>query len=89
MKQTDTAKLAFVNARKRIREDIEKYGFSKNHLAEYYRKYGKPKFDVPIEQIYCGKCKTTNYFYDDNATPFHCDGCGLELTKPESETKEG
>ena len=52
--------------------------------------YGKPlkqpsfarsnmKFDMPTLQLYCKKCRTTNFFYDDNKPPYLCDSCGAEL----------
>ena len=52
--------------------------------------YGKPlkdqpldpskmEFDTPALELYCEKCETTNFFYDDNKPPYHCDRCGSEL----------
>ena len=37
-------------------------------------------FLVPAMQLYCKKCKTTNYFYEDDKPPYQCDNCGKELT---------
>ncbi|GHV89499.1 hypothetical protein AGMMS50268_00020 [Spirochaetia bacterium] len=38
-----------------------------------------PKFDIPKYQLFCEKCGTTSYFYNDKMPPFHCAECGLEL----------
>jgi TPR repeat protein len=45
-------------------------------------------FDIPSDQIFCKKCKTTNYFYDDNALPFLCDYCGAELKTVQGKSNE-
>ena len=37
-------------------------------------------FHVPADEVYCKKCKTTNYFYEDDLQPFKCDTCGADLT---------
>jgi len=37
-------------------------------------------FDIPSEQVYCKKCKTTNYFYEDDEPHYKCDTCGADLT---------
>jgi ribosomal protein S27E len=34
------------------------------------------KFDVPELELYCEKCRTTNFFYSDNKPPYKCDNCG-------------
>jgi len=36
-------------------------------------------FDTPTLEIYCEKCETTNFFYEDNEPPYICDNCGAEL----------
>jgi hypothetical protein len=33
------------------------------------------KFEVPELELFCEKCGTTNYFYDDNKPPYYCDNC--------------
>ena len=38
-------------------------------------------FHVPSDEVYCKKCKTTNYFYDDDLPPYKCDTCGKVLVK--------
>jgi len=54
--------------------------------------YGKPmkdtpfdrsnmEFDTPSRELYCEKCGTTSFFYDDNEPPYLCDCCGAELTE--------
>jgi|GEM_PF-6335801 len=43
------------------------------------------KFETPSLQLYCKKCKTTNYFYDDNEPPCKCDRCGTVLNDNNSE----
>ena len=40
---------------------------------------GNMKFDTPSLELYCEKCETTSYFYDDNEPPYICDSCGAEL----------
>jgi len=37
-------------------------------------------FHVPSDEVYCKKCKTTNYFYADDKPPFKCDTCGADLS---------
>jgi len=37
------------------------------------------EFDTPTLELYCEKCETTNYFYEDNKPPYICDCCGAEL----------
>jgi len=36
-------------------------------------------FEVPKGQIYCEKCGTTNFIYDDMNPPYKCDECGIVL----------
>jgi hypothetical protein len=33
------------------------------------------KLEVPELELFCEKCGTTNYFYDDDKPPYHCDNC--------------
>jgi HEPN domain-containing protein len=33
------------------------------------------KLEVPELELYCTQCETTNFFYDDNKPPYHCDNC--------------
>ena len=33
------------------------------------------KLEVPELELYCEKCRTTNFFYHDNKPPYHCDNC--------------
>ncbi|MCL2243176.1 MAG: hypothetical protein FWC03_01755 [Treponema sp.] len=42
---------------------------------------GNMEFDTPDLELYCEKCGTTNFFYDDNEPPYLCDSCGAELIK--------
>ena len=43
----------------------------------------KIKFETPAFQIYCKKCKTTNFFYSDNKPPYKCDSCNIEFNEEE------
>jgi len=54
--------------------------------------YGKPlkeppfdrsnrKLDTPSLTLFCQKCETTNYFYDNNKPPYICDRCKAELNE--------
>ena len=36
-------------------------------------------FEVPDGQLYCEKCKTTNFIYDDMKPPYKCDNCNTLL----------
>ena len=38
-------------------------------------------FEVPKGQIYCEKCGTTNFLYDDMNPPYKCDNCGVILNE--------
>jgi len=40
--------------------------------------HGK-KFEVPGGSLYCKKCKTTNFIYDDMKPPYYCADCGKPL----------
>jgi rRNA maturation endonuclease Nob1 len=40
--------------------------------------HGK-KFEVPGGSLYCKKCKTTNFIYDDMKPPYFCADCGKPL----------
>ena len=42
-------------------------------------------FEIPDMELYCEKCKTTNYIYCDMKPPCKCDNCGaeLEVIRPE------
>ena len=37
------------------------------------------KFEVPSGSLYCKKCKTTNFIYDDMKPPYFCADCGKPL----------
>ena len=37
------------------------------------------KFEVPDGSLYCKKCKTTNFIYDDMKPPYFCADCGKPL----------
>ena len=37
------------------------------------------KFEVPDGSLYCKKCKTTNFIYDDMKPPYFCADCGNPL----------
>jgi len=37
------------------------------------------KFEVPNGQLYCKKCKTTNFIYPDMKPPYFCADCGKPL----------
>ena len=37
------------------------------------------KFEVPGGSLYCKKCKTTNFIYDDMKPPYFCADCGKPL----------
>ncbi|GHV61823.1 hypothetical protein AGMMS49587_06960 [Spirochaetia bacterium] len=37
------------------------------------------KFEVPDKELYCEKCGTTNYIYEDMQPPYKCDNCGKIL----------
>ena len=37
------------------------------------------KFEVPGGSLYCKKCKTTNFIYDDMNPPYFCADCGNPL----------
>jgi len=45
-------------------------------------------FEIPEAEIYCKKCKTSNFIYNDMKPPYKCDNCGAELKNlcPESLT---
>ena len=43
-------------------------------------------FEVPGGTLYCKKCKTTNFIYDDMKPPYFCADCGKPL---KAETMEG
>jgi len=46
------------------------------------------KFETPSLQLYCKKCKTSNFFYDDNKPPYKCDNCGAALKDGSSTVKK-
>ena len=37
------------------------------------------EFETPSLELFCEKCETTNFFYNDNEPPYICDCCGAEL----------
>ena len=37
------------------------------------------KFEVPDGSLYCKKCKTTNFIYEDMKPPYFCADCGKPL----------
>jgi len=41
------------------------------------------KFEVPDLELYCEKCGTMNFFYDDDAPPYNCDNCKKPLVDEE------
>ena len=45
------------------------------------------KFETPEQELYCEKCETTNYIYNDMKAPYKCDCCGEELSEA-GESKE-
>ena len=41
-------------------------------------------FEIPDMELFCEKCGTTNFIYDDMKAPYLCDDCGAELdARPE------
>ena len=42
-------------------------------------KSGKIRFEISVKELYCEKCETTNFIYDDMEEPYKCDDCGAEL----------
>ena len=50
----------------------------KKNINKTVEKGGK-KFEVPNGEIYCEKCGTTNFIYDDMKPPYKCDNCGSPL----------
>ena len=44
-------------------------------MMELMEKY----FELPEQELYCEKCETTNYIYDDMKPPYKCDNCGSLL----------
>jgi len=40
------------------------------------------KFEVPDAELFCEKCETTNFIYNDMKPPYKCDSCGAELENP-------
>jgi rRNA maturation endonuclease Nob1 len=50
------------------------------------------KFEVPGGKLYCKKCKSVNFIYDDMKPPYFCADCGKPLkaeTMEEIDIKEG
>ena len=45
---------------------------------------GGRKFEVPKGNLYCKKCKSSNFIYDDMKPPFLCADCGSPLDADES-----
>ena len=39
-------------------------------------------FEIPELELFCEKCETTNFIYDDMKPPYKCDNCGAELEVP-------
>ena len=46
------------------------------------------KFEVPDGTLYCKKCKTTNFIYDDMKPPYFCADCGNPLKVDTKEVKK-
>jgi Zn finger protein HypA/HybF involved in hydrogenase expression len=46
------------------------------------------KFEVPEFELYCEKCGTTSFFYDDNKQPYKCDNCGKLLDVEKDRLRE-
>lgn len=44
-------------------------------------------FEVPEKELYCEKCETTNYIYENIDMPHECDNCGelLKENDPDAE----
>ena len=42
-------------------------------------KLNNQKFEIPQCSIYCDKCRTTNFIYEDMKVPYKCDNCGRLL----------
>jgi hypothetical protein len=40
---------------------------------------GGMKFEVPDGELYCEKCGTNNFIYNDMKPPYKCDHCGSPL----------
>jgi ribosomal protein S27E len=38
-------------------------------------------FRIPEGSIFCEKCETTNFIYDDMKKPLECDNCGEFLNE--------
>ena len=66
----------YSNKVKKSIEDFQAF-FENTENDEDIKKSNKKKivFEQCAFQIYCEKCKTTNFFYDDNKPPYRCDRC--------------
>ena len=42
-------------------------------------------FEIPKGQLYCEKCGTTNFIYDDMKPPYTCDNCAVLLDESDME----
>ena len=40
----------------------------------------KMKFERPKYELFCEKCDTTNFIYDDMKEPYQCDNCKAPLS---------
>lgn len=38
-------------------------------------------FEVPEKELYCEKCETTNFIYENMNVPHECDNCGELLNE--------
>ena len=50
-----------------------------NSMAKKTIEISGNKFEVPDGQLYCKKCGTTNFIYDDMTPPYLCADCGKPL----------
>jgi hypothetical protein len=44
--------------------------------------FSKMKFEQPKHELFCKKCGTTTYIYDNMKEPYVCDNCKAELIIP-------
>ena len=44
-------------------------------------------FEIPMDEFLCEECETTNYIYNDDLPPFHCNECGAKLKYVRSEPR--
>jgi len=60
---------------------MNKKSESETKLRSKIKTIGGMEFEISTLKFFCTKCKTVNYFYEDNLSPFHCDECDEKLKK--------